>query len=119
MLVAFITWIGVALCCGFIAAAKGRTAVGWFILGFMFSIFALIVIAVIPRIERNRGHVAGPINMSGRHDFNHTPISFGRRVAQGLFWLFIAVTLYKHYYPSPSNEPQNKVNFEPLGEKTK
>jgi hypothetical protein len=37
-----------AIICGVIAATKGRSALGWGILGFFFSILTLIVIIVIP-----------------------------------------------------------------------
>jgi hypothetical protein len=37
-----------AIICGLIAAAKGRSAIGWGILGFFFSIITLIVVIVIP-----------------------------------------------------------------------
>lgn len=37
-----------AVICGVIAAAKGRSAIGWGILGFFFSILTLIVVIVIP-----------------------------------------------------------------------
>jgi MFS family permease len=37
-----------AIVCGAIAAAKGRSALGWGLLGLFFSILTLIVIIVIP-----------------------------------------------------------------------
>ena len=37
-----------AIVCGFIAATKGRSAIGWGLLGFFFSIITLIVVIVIP-----------------------------------------------------------------------
>jgi Na+/melibiose symporter-like transporter len=37
-----------AVICGVIAATKGRSALGWGILGLVFSIFTLIVVIVIP-----------------------------------------------------------------------
>ena len=37
-----------AIICGIIAATKGRSALGWGILGFFFSIVTLIVVIVIP-----------------------------------------------------------------------
>ena len=37
-----------AIICGVIAATKGRSALGWGILGFFFSIVTLIVVIVIP-----------------------------------------------------------------------
>jgi hypothetical protein len=46
----FLTIGGViaAIISGIIAATKGRNPIGWGILGFFFSIFTLIVVAVIP-----------------------------------------------------------------------
>lgn len=37
-----------AIICGVIAAMKGRSALGWGILGLFFSILTLIVVIVIP-----------------------------------------------------------------------
>jgi hypothetical protein len=37
-----------AIVCGAIAAAKGRSALGWGLLGLFFSILTLIVVIVIP-----------------------------------------------------------------------
>jgi hypothetical protein len=38
-----------AIVCGVIAATKGRSALGWGILGLFFSILTLIIVIVIPR----------------------------------------------------------------------
>lgn len=38
-----------AVICAVIAGAKGRSVIGWGILGLFFSILTLIVISVIPR----------------------------------------------------------------------
>jgi hypothetical protein len=37
-----------SIVCAVIAATKGRSALGWGILGLIFSIFTLIVVAIIP-----------------------------------------------------------------------
>lgn len=37
-----------AALCAMIAARKGRFAIGWAVLGLLFGIFALIVVAVLP-----------------------------------------------------------------------
>ena len=37
-----------AIICGVIAATKGRSALGWGILGFFFSILTLIIVIIIP-----------------------------------------------------------------------
>ena len=41
-------WIVCGFACGAIASSKGRSAVGWFLLGCLFSVFTLIVIACLP-----------------------------------------------------------------------
>jgi len=38
--------------CSYLAKERNRSAGGWFVLGFLFSIFALIAIAASPRSER-------------------------------------------------------------------
>ena len=53
----FLIWTIVAVACGAVAASKDRTFFGWFILGFLFSFIALIVVACLP--SRRRG-VAPP-----------------------------------------------------------
>lgn len=40
-----------AVCCGILANNKNRNVVGWSILGFLFGVFALIVIACLPKLE--------------------------------------------------------------------
>lgn len=42
-----IFWIGCAIATAVVASAKGRNAFGWLILGVLFGLFALIVVAVI------------------------------------------------------------------------
>ena len=37
-----------AIICGVVAATKGRSAIGWGLLGLFFSILTLIVVIVIP-----------------------------------------------------------------------
>ena len=37
-----------AIICGIVAATKGRSAIGWGLLGLFFSILTLIVVIVIP-----------------------------------------------------------------------
>lgn len=38
----------------FIAANKNRDSLGWFCLGFFFSIFALVAICAVPALEKAR-----------------------------------------------------------------
>lgn len=48
-------WIFIWLLCGVtsavIAAGKGRNAFGWFALGCLIAIFAIIMVACLPKIE--------------------------------------------------------------------
>jgi len=45
-----------AILCAVFANSKGRNAVGWFVLGLFFNLFALILLAVLPdlKVERKR-----------------------------------------------------------------
>ena len=45
---AWIVWIIGGVAAAFIAWRKGRSVVGWAILGLVFSIIAVIVVAVLP-----------------------------------------------------------------------
>jgi hypothetical protein len=47
-LLGFIVWILVMVWIYNIAKRKGRHAVGWVILGFFFSLIALLVVALLP-----------------------------------------------------------------------
>lgn len=40
-----------AVACGIIAANRGRSGIGWAVLGFCFSFVAVIVLVAIPRLE--------------------------------------------------------------------
>jgi hypothetical protein len=42
-----IFWLFMAVCTALIASRKGRNAVGWFLLGAVFGIFALIIVAIL------------------------------------------------------------------------
>jgi hypothetical protein len=44
-------WIIFAVLTAIVANNKNRNTVGWFILGFLFGIFALIVVALLPSLE--------------------------------------------------------------------
>lgn len=44
-------WILFAVCCGILANNKNRNVVGWAIGGFFFGIFALLIIACLPKLE--------------------------------------------------------------------
>lgn len=41
-------WFVCAVVAGIVAASRGRTGFGWFLLGCMFGIFALILVALLP-----------------------------------------------------------------------
>ena len=42
-------WIGCAVGCNQIAKAKGRNATGWAVAGLVFGVFALALVALLPR----------------------------------------------------------------------
>jgi hypothetical protein len=48
-LIAF--WFGCAVVSAIIASSKGRSTFGWFVLGCLFSFFALILVAVLPTVK--------------------------------------------------------------------
>lgn len=49
-----IIWLIFAVACAIIANNKGRSGIGWFFLGLVFGIFALIVVAVLSPIGEQR-----------------------------------------------------------------
>lgn len=56
-------WLAFAVVCAIVASNKGRSAFGWLILGAIFGVFALIVLAFLsnlkaPQVERNEAVVA-------------------------------------------------------------
>ena len=46
-----IVWIVVACICAMIAGQNNRSQFGWFLLGFLFSLIALIILIILPRKE--------------------------------------------------------------------
>lgn len=48
-----IIWCGMAIVCAIVAANKGRSVLGWLILGALFSVLALIVILVLPSAQQD------------------------------------------------------------------
>ena len=42
-----IVWFIIAFICAAVASNKGRSTGGWFVLGMLFSFFALIVVALL------------------------------------------------------------------------
>lgn len=43
-----IFWIGMAIACSIVASNKARSGFGWFILGLLFNVIALIIVLVLP-----------------------------------------------------------------------
>lgn len=50
MIIVF-TWLICGVVTGIIASSKGRTGVGWFLIGCLLGIFGLILIACLPSIK--------------------------------------------------------------------
>jgi hypothetical protein len=52
----FLFPLAFAFLCAFLASTKGRNVVGWFIIGFIFNVLALILLAILPdlKLERQR-----------------------------------------------------------------
>ena len=44
-----VIWLLFGVICAFVASKKGRNVMGWLILGSLFAIFALIVLAFLPK----------------------------------------------------------------------
>lgn len=47
-------WIVIAVITSIIAVAKGRSFIGWFLIGFLFSLFALVLVIVLPSNWKSR-----------------------------------------------------------------
>ena len=45
-------WLMCAVTAAVIAKGKGRSAIGWFLLGLPFSIFALVMVICLPAVDR-------------------------------------------------------------------
>jgi len=52
-MIAIIIWIICAIACVSIAESKGRNQGIWGIMGFLFGIFAVILLACLPNIKKN------------------------------------------------------------------
>ena len=46
-----LVWLFMGIVCSIIAQNKNRNAVAWFILGVLFSLFAVIIVALLPKLE--------------------------------------------------------------------
>lgn len=47
LLIIIALWIGLAAWCSHIASTKNRSGVAWFVLGLVFGIFALLIVACL------------------------------------------------------------------------
>jgi hypothetical protein len=47
-----VTWLICGGTCAVIAEGKGRNGFGWFLLGTLFNLFALVAVCALPRMER-------------------------------------------------------------------
>ena len=48
-----IFWLGCAVTTAVIATSKGRSGFGWFLLGFIGGLFALVAVCAMPPLPRN------------------------------------------------------------------
>ena len=44
-------WLLFGFICSVIASNKNRNVIGWFVLGTLFGIFSLIILACLPKLE--------------------------------------------------------------------
>ncbi len=44
-------WFGIAIITAIAASSKGRSGLGWFILGCLFPLLALILVAIMPAVK--------------------------------------------------------------------
>jgi hypothetical protein len=53
-------WFGAALVTGIVASSKGRSGILWFILGCPFGLFALLLVALMPAVQRRDPNAPSP-----------------------------------------------------------
>lgn len=53
-------WFGCAVVSGIVASSKGRSGFGWFILGCLFGVFALVLVALMPAIKTADANAPSP-----------------------------------------------------------
>lgn len=46
-------WIFIAFFVAIVASVKGRSVFGWFLLGFLFNIFAAVLVILMPSLKGN------------------------------------------------------------------
>lgn len=47
----FYFWLGIAVVTGVIGSSKGRSGLGWFVLGAVFSLLALLLVVILPSVK--------------------------------------------------------------------
>ena len=55
-----IIWLGCSIGAAAVAAGKGRSGIGWLLLGLLFGIFALIIVACLPSLRTQEFVMANP-----------------------------------------------------------
>lgn len=63
----FLLWVLCAIVSAVIASSKGRSAFGWFILGMLISVFAIVLVAVLPSKKKSLIVVAGEVATPETH----------------------------------------------------
>ena len=58
LILAFLIWISTAIACAVIATDKGRSGFGWFFLGLVLGLFALVMIACLSRVDHGQRQAA-------------------------------------------------------------
>jgi hypothetical protein len=49
----FFLWLGIAIVTGIAGNSKGRSGFGWFVLGGLFSLIALVAVLVMPNLKKD------------------------------------------------------------------
>jgi amino acid transporter len=107
-----IIWFAFAICSAVVAGSKNRSAIGWLLLGVIFGIFALIIVACMPSLRGKDDHHAGAINMTGRPDFRESTEGKIRRYVAVLVLILLGIYAYthtKHQQPASQSvaKPEN------------
>jgi hypothetical protein len=63
----FFIWLVCAIVAGVIASSRGRSGFGWFLLGCIIGIFAVILVAILPSKKEPAGVVGGEIATAETH----------------------------------------------------
>ncbi len=62
LLLLIVQGILIGMLCSYVAGQKNRSQGNWFILGFLFSLLALIALAAIPSLSKDKGIHTAPSN---------------------------------------------------------